>query len=86
MRRVLNREDDAQSMVASGRRRFSFHALGGECVPRQQTNRFPGAPLSPVLTFGGPSTVPARGTELAIAAGAWGNLFPRPCLHETGVN
>jgi hypothetical protein len=44
------------------------------------------APMPPVLTFGGPATVRAGSTELAIAAGAWGNLFPGPCLHETGVN
>jgi hypothetical protein len=44
------------------------------------------APLPPVLTFVGPATTPAGANELAFAAGVWGNLFPAPCAHETGVD
>jgi hypothetical protein len=44
------------------------------------------ATIPPVLAFGGQGTVPARGNELGFAAGAYGNLFPSPCAHETGVD
>jgi hypothetical protein len=44
------------------------------------------ATIPPVLAFGGPGTVPARANELGFAAGAYGNLFPSPCAHETGVD
>jgi hypothetical protein len=54
-----------------------------------QNDQIPGckniAALPPVLTFGGPATVPSGATELAVGAGAWGSLFQRPCQHDTGV-
>jgi len=58
---------------------------------RAQTNeQVPGcrdvAPLPPVLAFAGPATTPAGADELSIAGGAWGNLFPAPCAHETGAD
>ena len=71
---------------------FAFFLFSGLSANlRAQTNQvLPGckdvAPLPPVLTLVGPGTTPARANEVAFAAGAWGNLFPAPCAHETGVN
>lgn len=44
------------------------------------------ATLPPVLTFGGPGTVSPGGNELGLGAGAFGNLFPAPCAHDTGID
>ncbi len=68
---------------------FLFIALSASL--RAQTNQtIPGckdiAPPPPVLAFVGPGTTPAKANEVAFAAGAWGNLFPAPCAHETGVD
>ena len=55
-----------------------------------QNDKIPGckdiATLPPIFTFGGPATVPSGSTELAFGAGAWGNLFPKPCQHDTGMS
>jgi hypothetical protein len=68
---------------------FLFVGLSADL--RAQTNeQVPGcrdvAPLPPVLAFVGPATTPAGANEVSIAGGAWGNLFPAPCAHETGAN
>ena len=68
-----------------------FLFVGLSASLRAQTNQVvPGckdvAPLPPVLTFVGPATTPSKANEVAFSAGAWGNLFPAPCAHETGVD
>jgi hypothetical protein len=68
---------------------FLFFGLSADL--RAQTNeQVPGcrdvASLPPVLAFVGPATTPAGADELSIAGGAWGNLFPAPCAHETGAD
>jgi len=54
-----------------------------------QNDQIPGckdiAPMPPVLTFGGPATLASGSTELAVAGGAWGSLFQKPCYHDTGA-
>jgi hypothetical protein len=66
-----------------------FLFVGLSANLRAQTNQtVPGcrdvAPTPPVLAFVGPGTTPAGANEVGIGAGAWGNLFPPPCAHETG--
>jgi hypothetical protein len=68
-----------------------FLFLGLSTKVGAQTNEVvPGcrdvAPLPPILAFGGPATTPAGANEVGVAGGAWGNLFPAPCAHETGAS
>src|ERR1035437_8726951 len=96
LRRRLHDRGCMQIMRTCGREccqiAFAFFLFSGLSANlRAQTNQvLPGckdvAPLPPVLTLVGPGTTPARANEVAFAAGAWGNLFPAPCAHETGVN
>jgi hypothetical protein len=68
---------------------FLFVGLSKNLIA-QPNQTIPGckdiAPLPPIRTFVGPSTLPVGANELAFAGGAWGNLFPAPCAHETGVD
>jgi hypothetical protein len=68
---------------------FLFFGLSAS-LKAQTNEQVPGcrdiAALPPVLAFVGPATTPAGADELSIAGGAWGNLFPAPCAHETGAD